>query len=67
MSAARTAEFLMCVERGCYVAATKETEAGFAGPAPELTTFDDQPAETRVAGRQGRWTPAVLVEAQPNT
>jgi hypothetical protein len=80
MSGARTAEFLMCAERRCYVAATMETEdwflgvfsirgfdlPGFAGPTPELTTFDDQPAEMRVAGRQGRWTPAILVEAQPN-
>jgi hypothetical protein len=77
---ARTAEFLMCAECGCYVAATMETEdgllgvlnirgvdlPGFEGRAPELMTFDDQPAEARVAGRLGRWTPAVLVEAQPN-
>jgi hypothetical protein len=45
-----------------------ETEDGLLGvlSIPELTTFDDQPAAMRVAGRQGRWTPAVLVEAQPN-
>ena len=75
-----TAEFLMCAECGCYVAATMETGdgllavlnvrgvdlPGFEGRVPEPTSFEDESAETRIAGRRGRWTPAVLVEAQPN-
>jgi hypothetical protein len=45
------ADFLMCVERGCYVGATMET---------------DRPADAQIPRRTGRWTPGVRVEAQPN-
>jgi hypothetical protein len=79
MSAADTAEFLLSAERGCYVAATMETEDGswacsasaastrpVSSGAPPSSRPSTTSPPTRVAGRQGRWTPAVLVEAQPN-
>jgi hypothetical protein len=76
----RTAEFLMCAECGCYVAATMETEdgllavlnirgvdlPGFEGRSPKTMSFDDQSADARVSWRRSRWTPAIIVEAQPN-
>jgi len=39
---------------------------GFEGRTPEPARYDDETDEARLARRSARWTPTVLVEAQPS-
>jgi hypothetical protein len=39
---------------------------GFEGRTPEPATYDDEDEEARLARRLARWTPTLLVEAQPS-
>jgi hypothetical protein len=76
----KSSDFLICEECGTYVAALVESEAGlvgvlnvrgvglpgFEGREPQPMNYDDETVAERLARRKARWTPAVLVEAQPN-
>ena len=76
----RTADFLLCAECGCLAAVIMQTDLGlqgvvnvrgvglpgFEGREPSAMTYDSETPAERVARRRGRWTPAVLAEAQPN-
>ena len=76
----RAVDALLCEEFGVYVASTLEVEgrrfatlniagvalAGFEDRIPEIATYDDETDEQRLARRKARWTPTVLVEAQPS-
>jgi len=73
-----SSDFLVCAECGTFVGAVTESERGllgvinvrgvdlpgFEGRTPEPMTYDDEDPAERLARRAGRWTPAVLVEAQ---
>jgi hypothetical protein len=74
-------DVILCEECGVYVASTIELPdgarlatlnvagvqiPGFEGRTPEPVTYDDENDEQRLARRKARWTPAVLVEAQPS-
>jgi hypothetical protein len=73
-------DFLVCAECGVFVGAVAESDRGliavinvrgldlpgFEGRTPEPMTYDDEDPAERLARRAARWTPAVLVEAQPN-
>ncbi|HEY8617980.1 aldehyde-activating protein [Phenylobacterium sp.] len=73
-----SSDFLVCAECGTFVGAVSETDGGllavinvrgvdlpgFEGRTPEPMTYDDEAPAERSARRAGRWTPAVLVEAQ---
>ena len=39
---------------------------GFEDRIPEIAIYDDETDEQRLARRMARWTPTVLVEAQPS-
>ncbi|MCR5880436.1 GFA family protein [Phenylobacterium sp. J367] len=74
-------DFLVCAECGVYVGATTETPEGltavinvrgvdldgFDGRTPEPMIYDDEAPAERLARRAARWTPAVVVEAQPTS
>lgn len=76
----RAVEALICEECGVYVASVIQTETamlatlnvtgvdlpGFGGPPAELAIYEDETDEARLARREARWTPAVLVEALPS-
>ena len=76
----RAVDALLCEECGVYVASTLEIEgqrfatlniagvalAGFEDRIPEIAIYDDETDEQRLARRKARWTPTVLVEAQPS-
>jgi hypothetical protein len=76
----RVVDALLCDECGVYVASTIEADgqrfatlniagvalAGFENRIPEIADYDDETDEQRLARRKARWTPTVLVEAQPS-
>jgi hypothetical protein len=76
----RAVDALLCEECGVYVASTLEVEGrrfatlniagvaltGFEDRIPEIAIYDDETDEQRLARRKARWTPTVLVEAQPS-
>jgi hypothetical protein len=76
----RAVDALLCEECGVYVASTLEVEgqrlatlniagvalAGFEDRIPEIADYNDETDEQRLARRKARWTPTVLVEAQPS-
>ena len=76
----RAVDALLCQECGVYVASTLEADgrrfatlniagvalAGFEDRTPEIAIYDDETDEQRLARRKARWTPTVLVEAQPS-
>lgn len=76
----RAVEALLCEECGVYVASTLEVDgqrlatlniagvalAGFEDRIPEIADYNDETDEQRLARRKARWTPTVLVEAQPS-
>ena len=76
----RAADVLLCEECGVYVASVIEADGGrlatlnvmgvalpgFEGRTPEPASYDDETDEARLARRSARWTPTVLVEAQPS-
>lgn len=76
----RQVDALLCEECGVYVASLFESEgrtlatlnvagvalSGFEGRAPEPMNYDDETDEAKLARRQARWTPTVLVEALPS-
>jgi hypothetical protein len=76
----RVVDALLCEECGVYVASTIEAEGrrlatlnvaglalpGFEGRRPEIADYDNETDEQRLARRKARWTPTVLVEAQPS-
>ncbi|EJL29346.1 hypothetical protein PMI01_03356 [Caulobacter sp. AP07] len=76
----QTADFLICQECACYVAAMIEDEGqayatlnvvgtnlpGFDGREGEPLDYEDETNEQRLARRKARWTPTTLVEAVPN-
>jgi hypothetical protein len=76
----RAVDALLCEECGVYVASTIEADGarfatlnvagvalpGFDGRIPEIADYDDETDEQRLARRIARWTPTVLVEAQPS-
>lgn len=76
----RAVDALLCQECGVYVASTLEADgrqfatlniagvalAGFEDRIPEIAIYDDETDEQRLARRMARWTPTVLVEAQPS-
>lgn len=73
-------DFLLCAECGTYVAAVSETPAGvmgvvnvrgvdlagFEGRTPDPMIYDEETADQRLARRQDRWMPVVVVEVQPS-
>jgi hypothetical protein len=77
----RAADVILCEECGVYVASTLELPdggrlatlnvagvqlRGFEGRMAEPVSYEDETDEQRLARRQARWTPTVLVEAQPS-
>ena len=76
----RAVDALLCQECGVYVASTLEVDsrryatlniagvalAGFEDRIPEIADYNDETDEQRLARRKARWTPTVLVEAQPS-
>lgn len=76
----RAVDALLCEECGVYVASTLEVGghrlstlniagvalAGFEDRIPEIADYDDETDEQRLVRRKARWTPTVLVEAQPS-
>jgi len=76
----RVVDALLCDECGVYVASTIEAEgqrfatlniagvalAGFENRIPEIADYSDETDEQRLVRRMARWTPTVLVEAQPS-
>jgi hypothetical protein len=73
-------DFLLCAECGVYVGATTASDIGlvavvnvrgvdlpgFDGRTPEPVDYEGESLEERLARRMARWSPAVVVEAQPN-
>lgn len=76
----RTADFLQCIECGCYMGAVTVIDgrtlgvlnaAGalmepFASREGAPVSYDGEDAETKAARRMKGWTPAVVVEAMVN-
>lgn len=76
----RTVDVLLCEECGVYVASTIQADGrllatlnvsgvaleGFADRLAEPAVYDDETDEQRLARRKARWTPTVLVEANPS-
>jgi hypothetical protein len=76
----RAVDALLCEECGVYVASALEVNGqrfatlnvagvalpGFEDRIPEIADYDDETDEQRLARRMARWTPTVLVEAQPS-
>ena len=76
----RAVDALLCQECGVYVASTLEVDGqrfstlniagvalpGFEDRIPEIADYDDETDDQRLARRKARWTPTVLVEAQPS-
>lgn len=72
----KTADFLLCLRCGVYVAAVIQRDgAAFAtlnvntlsvrdslDPAPPLVNYDDETPAARIARRLANWTPATVTE-----
>ena len=72
---------LLCGECGVYVASLLAADdglavatlnvagvalAGFEGRTPDPISYDDETDAAKLARRQARWTPTVLVETSPS-
>lgn len=76
----RAVDVLLCDECGVYVASSIEAAGGrlatlnvagvalpgFEARTPEPADYDHESDAARLARRRARWTPTVLVEAQPS-
>jgi hypothetical protein len=76
----QVADVLLCAECGIYIASTIEADGqllatlnvagvrldGFERRTAEAGVYEDETDEQRLARRKARWTPTVLVEANPS-
>ncbi|MES2343913.1 MAG: aldehyde-activating protein [Pseudomonadota bacterium] len=77
----RQVDALLCGECGVYVASLLAADdglavatlnvagvalAGFEGRTPDPISYDDETDAAKLARRQARWTPTVLVETSPS-
>lgn len=76
----RAVDVLLCEECGVYVASTIQAQGrllstlnvagvalgGFEGRRAEAAVYDDETDEQRLDRRMARWTPTLLVEANPS-